>query len=252
MIEDNNKISKIKKDYMSGKTYKQIAEKHGVTYNEVLYLVKKKQWKRDSNLSKVKKGNQNAKGNKGGPGAEKGNTRALKTGEYETIYDDLLTDEEKAIMKQQELYDKKYQIMSEIKILSIRERRILEKIKKMQDGKEMSIVRMSKSSSNNVTYRDNGTLTTTEAESTINIIQRLEEALTRVQEAKRRYLDSYHKIENDDRKLELELIRLEREIAKEGTNDPENMKDDSFIKALDDSVESAWDDYDEEQESKQE
>ena len=45
MIEDSNKISKIKKDYMSGKTYKQIAEKHGVTYNEVLYLVKKKQWK---------------------------------------------------------------------------------------------------------------------------------------------------------------------------------------------------------------
>ena len=80
---------------MAGKTYKQIAEKHGVTYNEVLYLVKKKQWKRESNLSKVKKGNQNAKGNKGGPGAEKRNTRALKTGEYETIYDDLLTDEEK-------------------------------------------------------------------------------------------------------------------------------------------------------------
>lgn len=38
---------------------------------EVLYLVKKKNWKRKSNLSKVKKGNQNAKGNKGGPGAEK-------------------------------------------------------------------------------------------------------------------------------------------------------------------------------------
>ena len=99
MIDDNNKISKIKKDYMAGKTYKQIAQKHDVTYNEVLYLVKKKNWKRKSNLSKVKKGNQNAKGNKGGPGAEKGNTRALKTGEYETIYDDLLTDEEKAIMK---------------------------------------------------------------------------------------------------------------------------------------------------------
>ena len=47
------------------------------------------------------------------------------------------------------------------------------------------------------------------------------------------------------------MIRLEREIAKEGTNDPENMKDDSFIKALDDSVDSTWDDYDEE-ESKQE
>ncbi len=247
MIEDSNKISKIKKDYMSGRTYKQIAEKHDVTYNEVLYLVKKKQWKRDSNLSKVKKGNQNAKGNKGGPGAEKGNTRALKTGEYETIYDDLLTDEEKAIMKQQELYDKKYQIISEIKILSIRERRILKKIQDLQNGKEMSIVRMSKSSSNNVSYRDNGTLTTTEAESTLNIVQRLEEALTRVQEAKRRYIDSYHKIETDDRKLELDLIRLEMEAARDDSSNTEDMKDDSFIKALNDSTEGAWNDYTEEE-----
>ena len=79
MIEDNNIISKIRRDYKAGKTYKQIAEKYNVTYNEVVYLVKKKKWTRESNLSKVKKGNQNAKGNKGGPGAEKGNTRALKT-----------------------------------------------------------------------------------------------------------------------------------------------------------------------------
>lgn len=64
---------------MSGKTYKQIAEKHDVTYNEVLYLVKKKKWKRESNLSKVKKGNQNAKGNKGGPGAGERNQNALTT-----------------------------------------------------------------------------------------------------------------------------------------------------------------------------
>lgn len=246
MIEDSNKISRIKKDYMAGKTYKQIAEKHGVTYNEVLYLVKKKQWKRESNLSKVKKGNQNAKGNKGGPGAEKRNTRALKTGEYETIYDDLLTDEEKALLKQIELDDKKYQIISEIKILSIRERRILKKIQDLQNGKEMSIVRMSKSSSNNVSYRDNGTLTTTEAESTTNIIQRLEESLTRVQEAKRRYIDSYHKIETDDRKLELDLIRLEMEAAKDDSSNNEDMKDDSFIQALNDSTEGAWNDYTEE------
>lgn len=167
---------------MSGKTYKQIAQKHNVTYNEVIYLVKKNKWKRKSNLSKVKKGNQNAKGNRGGPGAEKGNTRALKTGEYETIYDDLLTDEEKAIMKQQEIYDKKYQIISEIKILSIRERRIMQKIKIINDGKDLTIIRMSKSASS---YKGSGSTTTTEAESTINIVQRLEEALTRVQEAKR-------------------------------------------------------------------
>ncbi len=246
MINDSNKISKIKKDYINGKTYNQIAKKHDVTYNEVIYLVRKNKWKRESNLSKIKKGNQNAKGNKGGPGAEKGNTRALKTGEYETIYDDLLTEEEKTIMMQQELYDKKYQIMSEIKILSIRERRILKKIQDLQNGKEMSIVKMSKSSSNNVAYRNNGTLTTTEAESTINITQRLEEALTRVQEAKRRYIDSYHKVENDDRKLELELIRLEMEAARDDSSNTEDMKDDSFIQALNTSTEGAWNDYTEE------
>lgn len=249
MIEDCNKISKIRRDYKAGKTYKQIAEKHGVTYNEVIYLVKKKKWTRESNLSKVKKGNQNAKGNKGGPGAEKGNIRALKTGEYETIYDDLLTEEEKEIMMQQELYDKKYQIMSEIKILSIRERRILKKIEDLQNGEEMNLVRISK----NEAFKNNGTLITTELENKTDITQRLEDALTRVQESKRRYLDSYHKIENDDRKLELELIRLERETAKEGNNNPENMKEDSFIKALDDSTEGTWDDYnEEEQQPKQE
>lgn len=244
MIDDNNKISKIKKDYMSGKTYKQIAQKHNVTYNEVIYLVKKNKWKRKSNLSKVKKGNQNAKGNRGGPGAEKGNTRALKTGEYETIYDDLLTDEEKAIMKQQEIYDKKYQIISEIKILSIRERRIMQKIKIVNDGKDLTIIRMSKSASS---YKGSGSTTTTEAESTINIMQRLEEALTRVQEAKRRYIDSYHKIETDDRKLELDLIRLEMEAAKDDSSNTEDMKDDSFIQALNNSTEGAWNDYTEEE-----
>lgn len=149
-------------------------------------------------------------------------------------------------MMQQELYDKKYQIMSEIKILSIRERRILKKIQDLQNGKEMSIVRTSKSSSNNVSYRNNGTLTTTEAESTINITQRLEEALTRVQEAKRRYIDSYHKVENDDRKLELELIRLEMEAARDDSSNTEDMKDDSFIQALNTSTEGAWNDYTEE------
>ena len=106
---------------------------------------------------------------------------------------------------------------------------------------------MSKSSSNNVSYRDNGTLTTTEAESTLNIVQRLEEALTREQEAKRRYIDSYHKIETDDRKLELDLIRLEMEAARDDSSNTEDMKDDSFIKALNDSTEGAWNDYTEEE-----
>lgn len=246
MIENQNEIPKIKKDYMKGKTYNQIAEKYNITYYDVQNLIKKYKWKRKSNHSKVQKGNKNAVGNKGGHGSGERNKNAVKTGEYETIYDDLLTDEEKKLIKQFELEDKKEHILSELKILTIRERRILTKIKKLEDGKEMNIVRMSKVSSNNVRYKDNGTSTTTEAESTINIIQRLEEALTRVQEAKRRYIDSYHKIEADNRKLELDLIRLEMEAAREdSSNAAEDIKDDSFIKALNEATEGAWKDYEE-------
>jgi len=237
VIEDRNKIAKIKKDYIAGKTYNQITEKYNVTYNEVLYLVKKEKWKRKSNRSKALKKNQNAKGNKGGSGAEQRNKRALKTGEYETIYDDLLTDEEKEIMNRIDIEDKKKQTLSEIKILSVRARRILHKIEELKSGKEMSIVKMSKNSLNN------GTSTNTEAESTINIIQRFEEALTRVQEAKRRYLYSYHRMETDDRRFELDLIRLEIEVAREDSTNTEDLKDDSFIKALNNTTEGVWDDY---------
>ena len=123
---------------------------------------------------------------------------------------------------------------------------MLARIKKLQEGKEMNLVRITSSKSKGIAYKVDGRTTTTEAENVINTVQRLEEALTRIQEAKRRYIDSYHKIETDNRKLELDLIRLEREVAREGSTDPENIKDDSFIKALDDSVESTWDDYEEE------
>lgn len=246
---DQDAIAKIKKDYRNGKTYKEIAQKHNITYNELVCLIKKEKWKRKSNRSKVKKGNKNATGNKGGPGAEKGNKRALITGAYETIYNDLLTEEEKNIINQFKLDDKKEHILSEIKIITIRERRILSRIKKLEEGKDMSIVKMTKTTSNNIPYKNNGTSTTTEAENNINIIQQLEEALTRVQEAKRRYIDSYHKIEADNRKLELDLIKLEMEAAKEdSSNVAENIKDDSFIKALNEATEGAWKDYEEENE----
>ena len=83
----------------------------------------------------------------------------------------------------------------------------------------MNIIKISKNSSSN------GTSTSTEAENTVNIIQRFEEALTRVQEAKRRYLDSYHRMETDDRRFELDLIRLEMEAAREDSTNTEDLKD---------------------------
>lgn len=87
------------------------------------------------------------------------------------------------------------------------------------------------------------TETSTHATNKINLLQKLEDSLTRVQEQKRKCIDSLHKIETDNRKLELDIIRLEREAAKDGAGTDDKIEDDSFIKALENSVEETWDDY---------
>lgn len=241
---DKKKIPKIEKDYKEGCTYKQIAKKYKVTYNEVTYLIKKEKWKRESNLSVTHLGNKNAVGNSGGPGAKEGNKNAVTTGEYETILLDALSDDEKQLYQQCDIADKKEELKKQYKILTIREFRIMKKSKELQDkNKEMTIEYITKNQG------EDSTGTTTHATNTINISQKLDDSLTRIQEAKRKCIDSLHKIETDDRKLEIELIRLEREAAKDGASENDDVKDDSFIKALEDSAESTWDDYEQETES---
>lgn len=244
MIDKNN-IPKIEKDYKDGYTYNKLAEKYKLTYNQVTYLIKKNKWKRESNLSLVHIGNKNAVGNSGGPGAETGNKRAVTTGEYETILVNVLSEEEKNIYENLKIDNKKQCIEEEYKMLTIREYRILKRIKNIQDKqKDMNIERIVKRQYNSDT--SNETETVTEAINIVNPLQKLEDSLTRVQEAKRKCLDSLHKMETDDRKLELDLIRLEIEAAREdNSNNVEDMKDDSFIKALNDATEGVWDDYSE-------
>lgn len=64
---------------MRGMKYKDIQEKHNITKSQLVYLIQKNKWKRESNRSKVQRGNQNAKGNKGGNGPGKRNQNALTT-----------------------------------------------------------------------------------------------------------------------------------------------------------------------------
>ena len=247
MIDENNiPIIKIKKDYQKGLTYNKIAEKYKLTYNQVTYLIKKKKWKRESNLSLSHLGNKNAVGNSGGPGAEIGNKRAVTTGEYETILVNTLSEEEKNIYNNLRVNNKTECIEQEYKMLSIREYRILKRIKNIQDKeKDMSIERIVKRQYSSDS--SNETETVTEATNVVNPLQKLEDSLTRVQDAKRKCLDSLHKIETDDRKLELDLIRLEIEVAREDSSNAEDVTDDSFIKALNDATEGAWDDYNEDE-----
>ena len=80
-------------------------------------------------------GNKNAVGNKGNKSASppKRNKNAVKTGEYETIFADLLSDEEKDIYSK--LNDDPFFILDEeIRILKIRQYRMLKRIKNAEAG----------------------------------------------------------------------------------------------------------------------
>ena len=80
-------------------------------------------------------GNKNAVGNKGNSRASPplGNKNAIKTGEYETIFADMLSDEEKDIYSN--LNDDPFFILDEeIRILKIRQYRMLKRIKDAEAG----------------------------------------------------------------------------------------------------------------------
>ncbi|EGO7879596.1 small subunit of terminase [Enterococcus faecalis] len=80
-------------------------------------------------------GNKNAIGNKGNKTASppKRNKNAVKTGEYETIFADMLSDEEKDIYSN--LNDDPFFILEEeIRILKIRQYRMLKRIKDAEAG----------------------------------------------------------------------------------------------------------------------
>ncbi|EGO2678950.1 small subunit of terminase [Enterococcus faecalis] len=85
-----------------------------------------------TNKSGAPPGNKNAKGNKGGS-PPKGNKNAIKTGEYETIFADMLSDEEKNIYSN--MNDDPFFILDEeIRILKIRQYRMLKRIKNAEAG----------------------------------------------------------------------------------------------------------------------
>lgn len=80
-------------------------------------------------------GNQNAKGNKGNSRASppKRNKNALKTGEYETIFYETLSDEEKNIYSNLN-NDPSFILSEEIRLLKIRQLRMMKRIKEAESG----------------------------------------------------------------------------------------------------------------------
>lgn len=178
-------IENIKNDYLQGMKYKDIINKYDITQPELRSIIRKNKLTRSK--SEIQKGNQNAIGNSGGHGTE-GNKNAVTTGEYENIFSSVLDDDENNIM-QGSSKGTRATLLEELKILTIREKRMLSRIKILKDkNRDLTITKMQKNQDNN----------STEAQNTLLLISKIEDGLTRVQESKRRMLDLLYRIECDD------------------------------------------------------
>ena len=206
------KIEKIKTDYLNGMAYKQLFKKYNITLSDLKKIIHKYKLTRDKR--EILKGNQNAVGNKGGQ-AQPNNKNALVTGEYENIYDDVLTEEEQKLYSNYKISDddidnlliKEY--IAEYKLLTIRERRMLKRIKNLEEkDKDMTIGAIRKK---NTSGSSGTTETITEAEPTLKTIQRIEDGLTRVQDTKRKSRENMIKLGFSKKTLELKERQIDNE-----------------------------------------
>ncbi|MEK5068093.1 phage terminase small subunit [Sporosarcina sp. FSL K6-1508] len=160
--------NEIRQEWETSKiTLKALAEKYGVKIGTLKSRRSREKWSRDSPLKKdasvnerdatpadrdatprmgpptgnknavgnrggAPKGNQRAAGNRGGRPAY-GNKNAVTTGEYETIMWDFLDEDEKELFDSIET-DPLYQIDITIRELSLRQRRMMKRIREIEDG----------------------------------------------------------------------------------------------------------------------
>ncbi len=125
-----------------------------------------------------------------GPG--KKNKNAVSTGEYETIWLETLDDNEKKLFAQIET-EVLPQLENEIKLIEIREYRMMSRIKNLKK-KEFTLVEHKTRNGTGAEGPINITEKTRKA--TLGQIQDIEDALTRVQRRKEKFLKLKHDIEN--------------------------------------------------------
>ena len=239
--------------------YKEIAEKIGVPLNTVKSWATR-YWKDGKVATKAKpatkpevatsprkagapKGNVNAVGNKGG--APFGNTNAMKHGGYSTIWASSLTEAEREALEELEDADEETILVEEIRLLTIREARIMKRIKELTE-KEKKSPMMAASISTSQDRRDfkrldgdkeredqdkelyierqdekiqagkilpgNLTHVSTISESTYQVIHRLEVLLTDVQRQKTKAASMLANLRLNQKRLEFEMQKVNPEL----------------------------------------
>lgn len=215
---NQDKAFEIYKEHNGNITNRAIAELLGEDEKVIAVWKSRNKWNvvQQSNqcCTTKKKGgqpnNKNAIGNNGG--APKQNKNAVTTGEFETLFFDCLEPQELELVDTVVL-DKNLLLLQEIQLLTVREHRMLKRVEWLK-GQGSSVELLEQ-------------------------IQNIENALTRVQASKQRAIDSLHRYGYDDAKLEIELMRLELELAKQDTSD-DTQVDDGFLSALGDTALDVW------------
>ncbi len=246
--------------FLSGKKLIEISELLKIPEGTIRSWKNRYKWdnatlqKNKRNVAKKRGGqpdNKNAVGNKGGA-APKQNKNAVKTGEFETLFFDTLDQEEKQLLDLVQP-DKEQLLLQEIRLLTIRERRMLKRIdnlRKLEDDVPetwndnpenippgMSVVKYSSGF-------DKGKLTDLkEYEGILGQIQAIEDALTRVQARRQRAIEALHKFGYDDAHLELEAMKFELELTKQDGPGDEKA-DDGFMDAMNATATEVWGDAD--------
>lgn len=241
------KAAQAKEMFLAGRKLIEIAETLDVPEGTVRSWKNRYGWDSNANatLQKPKRnvakkrggqpGNKNAVGH-GGTGPP-GNKNAVTTGEFETLLFDCLEPEERQLAAAVPP-DKEQLLLQEIRLLTVREHRMLKRIDllrtSMDDSGEVSgdETGMTAVGHKKGIEKDKET-DLTEYRGKLGQIQNIEDALTRVQARKQAAIDSLHRYGVDDARLEIELMRLDLAARKAGgLDDDEEPEDDGFLAAL--------------------
>lgn len=185
------------------------------------------------NRGGAKPGNRNAKGNRGGAGGPPSNKKAVTTGEYETIWMGALEEDEQELVDQVDT-ETIQQADEAIMLLTIREHRMLQRIRSLMNGlteKQRRVLNELKEIKDVMTIHDGKTgvtktipVTRTECvesqiEETefraIDDIVKLEEALTRVQDKKLKAIELMNKLIAVDEEKQVRTALLQIELQKQ-------------------------------------
>ena len=241
-------------DYKKGMKYREIAEKYGVSLSAVKSWAAR-YWKKEGCNQAEKKlqpkkkkvatrgaqpNNRNAAGH-GGTGPP-GNKNALKTGEFEALFFDTLVPEEKQLIGSMPT-DKGSLLLHEIQLLTVRERRMLQRIEDIRTASECG-ENVKKDQDMTLVKRQTGIEKDKETDlkeyqGKLGQIQAVEDALTRVQARKQKAIDSLHRFGFDDARLEIELMKVDLAAMKLDSQDTE-VQDDGFLAALNAESGSLW------------